>query len=285
MGGNIFKNSTRLSDIEYYLLSEIIISKLKSCVQRIELIKSYKNKKSFGDMDLLISENISQEKLKNIFGIENKDISTNGNITSFLYNNFQIDLISHSIIHFDMCLFYYNYNDFGNILGKIYRRFGLKLTQENLVYLIGHKEIIISTNPKDILNFLKLKDTPITTGFIELKDIFDYFIDTPYFNKDIFISENTKRTGYVQFINYINILNEITTLPSYNKDSYITHIENFFNVDIQSQIRQYTKQINEIKELALKFNGDIIKLILGIENKELGLKMSMHKLTLTTNYI
>lgn len=172
MGGNVFKNTIRLTSKQYKTLSEIIEYYLAiSSIGRFNIIKAYRKKESFGDMDILISKSCITED--HVFGIlnlaakklgysmeDNAEVNhkdgvytkyvKNGDITSYAMKTsndpddkevFQIDVIRVDEGAFNFACNYFSYNDLGNFIGRIAHKFGLKFGHNGLWYPLHWKEL------------------------------------------------------------------------------------------------------------------------------------------------
>jgi hypothetical protein len=129
MGGNALKTvkTERKNIEEYNHIKTLIISQLNKYINS-QVVFEPPEKYSFGDLDILYIDDgkIAIEHLiKELF--DPKEIVNNGLVTSFDYDNFQIDLIkSVSIADFNSKMFYYSYGDVGPLIGKITNFYNIK---------------------------------------------------------------------------------------------------------------------------------------------------------------
>lgn len=138
MGGNAFPNYclARLNAEDYVIISNEIVNRLRSNFpdSLFEVIPSYRSKDSFGDLDILYCSDVPRDSLKNC--ISPVDYVYNGDVSSFAVEIndqlFQVDLIKSPRVSFDFALSYFSYNDLGNLLGRVFRRGGLKLGHRGL---------------------------------------------------------------------------------------------------------------------------------------------------------
>lgn len=223
MGGNALKSTVRLLAHDYYVVASLVESKLKLMFSEVSVIPSYANKESFGDLDILV----------NIHGVETKwvdlvrthfkpdQLIKNGNVVSFSfpvdYKVFQVDLIASSAELFKTSLFYFSYNDFGNLLGRLSHKLGLKFGHTGLHYVVrdskvqGTQEILITRDPSQILAILGLSYERYSLGFKTLDEIFNYVSSSKFFNPDIYLLDNLnhgsrirdrKRETYRKFLEW-----------------------------------------------------------------------------------
>ena len=125
---------------EYFQLEAEVLSKLRTDfpARRVEAIRAYSQKPSFGDMDILFESdylNINViDYLKETFN--SKEVVRNSHVYSFEYNNFQIDLILTSKANFDTSFTYFAYNDLGNLMRRVSHKLGFKYGHECLSLII-----------------------------------------------------------------------------------------------------------------------------------------------------
>lgn len=227
MGGNALKNTItrRYQADEYYELVEEVKSKLYALFPdaSIHVLRAYDTKESFGDMDVLISNvlingippNTKLEyKLLEQFGYN--EIKKNGNVYSFDHKGLQIDLILTSKEDFLTSAAYYDYNDLGNLLGRISHKMGFKYGHQGLTVIVREgdyviDEIIVSKNTSQILEFLGYDVVTYIAGFDTMEDIYEYVASGKFFNPEIFLLDNRnhksrirdrKRTTYSGFLEW-----------------------------------------------------------------------------------
>ncbi len=312
MGGNALKkfNVIRLHKEEYDIVSKELKNRLSNLFPniRFDVIPSFKNKQSFGDMDILYSGvDITQfhksiiTEFNPIGHVNNSDCLS---ITYPIKNEFfQVDLIKTTSKLHDFSLNYFSYNDCGNLMGRIYKKMGLKFGHKGLVYVIRDpdnsntiiKEITITTDWNYVIELGKFSKYDFNR-FIELTDIFDYIISSPYFNRDIFLLENrnhisrvrdAKRISYKLFLEYVENKSDLPKFDWSNSqiksDILIKLFNNFpeFKQEYNTVIDGYLKN----KKLHEKYNGDFIREWIGLEGKDLGMFMKSIKNKMTNNFI
>ncbi|MFN8575367.1 MAG: hypothetical protein U0354_00785 [Candidatus Sericytochromatia bacterium] len=293
MGGNALKNcfTRRYQKDEYNDLSKEVINILKKSenILNINIPFSYRNKESFGDMDIVISFNKNFDignYIKKSFNP--KQIVSNGDCISFEYKEFQIDLIK-SNEHYYTNLEYLNWNDLGNIIGRVAHKFGLKYGHKGLAYIIKNesgynpRELMLTENILDILDFLGFDYDRYTFGFDNVSDIYDFVIESKFFNPIIFSFEemnhinrvrNKKRITYKGFLEYINtkdLTNKTYFQYNSNKEIYLARINYYFpEAHIFDFIENYKNDIEKKEFIKSKFNGDLVSQITGLSDKNLG---------------
>ena len=292
MGGNALKDcvTRRYNADEYFILEEDVLKKLRSLFPFPEITptKSYKNKPSYGDMDILIdSEFMTEYMIISILDeFQPKQMFKNGNCLSFEYKEFQIDLIACGK-DYKTSQDYFAYNDLGNLCGRIAHSMGLKLGHDGLSYNFKFnndtylfKNVLLLTEWEDILPVLGLSYERYAQGFAEMEDIFKFVVSSRFFNKHIFALENrnhtsrvrdAKRKTYTEFLAYIKPMAEhpLAQAIVMGKEAYLPYLKAY--------IYNFTKVYNENMyayedecKFKLLYNGDRVSKLTGLVNKELG---------------
>jgi hypothetical protein len=281
MGGKALKNVTRKSKEEYQQIKNNILEKFQLENINIDFPIELSEKESFGDLDILYNQNINMKEII-IKLFDPEEIVTNGDVISFNYGDFQIDMIKCKYLEF--AKFYFSYGDFGGIMGRIMNHYGFKFGHEGFwlnVYLEKNElvdethsygKIILTTCPIDFCKFVGL-DYNTFFSLTSTSKIFEYIKSSKYFNPLIFETLNydhnkraKKRPMYISFLNDINIIT----------DRGGTHInENLQLVGIKyfNKEDEYEKIFNNLKrkkEISNKFNGKIL-LDLGVNQKSIGI--------------
>lgn len=251
-------------------------------------VKFYHTKETHGDCDLLILNNGNLgnvvEKLKEKFGI----VHNNGNVFSFEYDKYQIDIIPQPVRNWETAQIFFDYDPTGNLMGKTAHHFGLKYGFEGLVYpfrgFSGREvaDIVISKDNKKIFNFLGFDYDRYLKGFDTLEEIYEYIINSKYFNPKGFMMDelnhidrkrNKKRMTYQGFLEYLNSYTK--ELPSYNfnkdKSVYIDLIDKYFiESNFKTQLNDLTEKNNIYQKVITLFNGNLVMEWTRLKDKELG---------------
>lgn len=291
MGGNCIKNAhTRRYDAdEYYSLCDDVIRKISfgdNTWLSVEVIPSYRNKESFGDMDILYStfteKPFTKNKIHEMFP-ESKEIVVNTNVTSFEYEEFQIDLIHVRNDIIDYALNYFSFSDLGNLIGRIAHRFGLKHGHNGLFLPLRDgdnkfAEILLTDDYSTALKFLDLDPNRFKQGFDDLEDMFEYVTSSKWFHPDSYDlaelshmhrTRDRKRVTYQKFLEYIKDWSGEVIPRRPNKQDYMEEIFDFFP-GAREQFRQVMADLAMKKMAKEKFNGDVVSEITGLVDRELG---------------
>jgi len=144
-------------------------------------------------------------------------------------------------------------------------------------------DIVISKDNRKIFKFFDLDYDKYLKGFDNLEEIFEFIINSKYFNPNNFLMENLnsvdrkrskKRSTYKGFLDYINLKNfDKDSGFKFNKDksSYHRIINEYFpESNFLEILDELKKEDDRNKRISEKFNGNIVMEITGLKGKELG---------------
>lgn len=296
MGGNALAATCRRHNKEeYYAKEEEILFALKGLFphSRAYPIKAYRSKDSFGDCDVLLeSFDLPSnwiEMLAEVF--DSKQVIKNGNVCSFEYYELQVDIIVTKPEDFNSSAQYFDYNDLGNLIGRVAHSMGLKLGHDGLTYKFYAKErqvfreITLLKDWKDILPVLGYSYERYAQGFDTLDEMFQFVVSSPSFNKDIYLLHNrnhtsrvrdAKRKTYMSFLKYCETYEE-TSVQQYYKRSEDSSKHDYWIEYLFTHIPGFKEQYEEVQaeyereqKYKERFNGNLVKEWCGIDGKELG---------------
>lgn len=295
MGGNALKNTytRRYNKDEYFKLFEKIRLMYTDRPNSFKLLKSYNNKQTFGDMDIIINSNFVEKNLKRIeYIFKPNQIYNNGNVVSFDFEELQIDFIFINDRYYHTAKTYYDYNDLGNLMGRIARKLkvsyghkGLfhKIYSEDGAKILREVDIVEDCGVYDtrkVFNFLGFDYDIYLNGFNEIEDIFKFVVNSKFFNKDIFSYENLdhanrvrnkKRKTYQDFIEYIEKINISGYEFPEDADFYLKRIDEYFpTCRIYEEVKIAKEREEKLKIIKEKFNGNIVSELTGLKDKNLG---------------
>jgi len=253
----------------------------------------YRDKKDFGDLDIIIKNTVPTEKLLKLFTGSECHYDQSETTVSFNYKDFQIDFIRVKPEDFQIAFHYFSYNDLGNLIGQLARMNYLKFGSDGLKYvhyIKGQKigTINVSKNIDKILTFLDLNPSKFHAGFDSLKEVFDYVIKSKYFNPYVSDLEpygyseagvalyrlnkinrerNYKRKTYQEWLEYIKKYKTGDDVYKFREDTNVNEvfdrINNFFpEVKFKEKIENIKKMEENRIKIKNKFNGNIIKELL-----------------------
>lgn len=245
MGGNAIKQTfvRRYARVEFEALSTEVLEKLAAFAGTVysdfQIIPYYRNKPSFGDMDVILRSTVPKSEIDHshiidviyaLFGT--LDVSVNDGVYSFPYKELQIDLVFTNPEDYESSIAYFSYNDLGNLLGRIaksafnvsYGHKGLHFkARETGSHLV--QDITITKDTGEILKLLGLNHETFLKGFDELQEIYDYVVSSPFFRKSFFNLDslnhinrvrNRKRASYMGFLLYIKDLPDLPEIDLFD---------------------------------------------------------------------
>ena len=289
MGGLALAHCTRRFEAgEYYEVADKalqILEKLFPCA-KVRVIKAYRDKPSFGDLDILLESDCLPpfwiDRVSEAFN--SKDSTKNGNALSTEFREMQVDIIATKSNEFESSYQYFNYNDLGNLVGRVAHSMGLKLGHDGLTYkFMGaeryvFKEIKLLDDWEQILPVLGYDYARWAEGFNTLEDIFEFVVSSPFFNKSIYALENRnhaartrdqKRKTYMEFLEWLESYEETNTQ---NAQKYMDRLDYIGN-KIPSFWEQHDATVAEFEqaqEYKKRFNGELVSQWTGLKTQELG---------------
>lgn len=306
MGGNALKEvkTQRLNKEDFERCEKSVLMFLKERFPDalVDAIPSYAEKKDFGDLDVMISEeglNAGGGIKKLIEGAREKFFSrqerANGHVLSFEYRDsekdergFQVDIIQMPEVTFDFAKNYFSFNDLGNLVGRTAHKMGLKFGHNGLWYVMrngDHKiaDVLLTRDFDKSLTFLGFEPKRFREGFQNLKEVYEYVGNSKYFNGDIYLLENQsyksrvrdkKRPTYQMFLNWIRETDKPSsfTYPD-NKDEWLPLMFKEFP-NFKKEYDKALERSSQIIDFKEKFNAKIISQWTGRTGEALGHLMS-----------
>ncbi len=278
MGGNLFKSPQCMdkkiyAEIKKYIQDMLIYHGLE-CGREYVFTVPVGEKETFNDIDILLKSSYS-EKVKWIFNDHN--IVKNDNVFSLLFLGiYQVDFIEVRPENFEMSKIFFNYNDMGNLIGRLSKHFYMKFTP-NGFYMVIYSEdrsrkinkYFISKDIPSIFKFLDIDYDRYLKGFDTYNEVFEFitsskYFDVMYYKKGIHVnsksySRDLKRKTYVKFLKYIDTLDSKERLPRIEYLEAIRKVDMFFGTNVEEK---YKRDVENYKMGMLansKFNGNMIK--------------------------
>jgi hypothetical protein len=291
MGGNLFKLG-RKPRLEYLEIEAEIRTYLDQKIgDTYRVPRFYGDKPDFGDLDILVSSAVANESWHDLRLEIAKDLGitqfkTVGHVFSTVYRNLQVDFFVTPDQYLESCYHFMSFNDLGNLLGKICRRFNLKYGEHGLAYVYRRidnphykQDLEITVDFARICNFLGLEFGLWQNGFESLEVMFDWVIASPYFSvapyqqMDATLKKREQhRTTMQKFVEYLERHGIDKTFNFEDRDSYLEMIDAFFpEANLKAQIQLEQDKETRALIFAEKFNGKLVSSLLPqLEGKALG---------------
>jgi hypothetical protein len=209
-----------------------------------------------------------------------------GHVFSTVYRDLQVDFFVTPEQYLQSCYHFMSFNDLGNLLGKICRRFNLKYGEHGLAYVYRRtdnphykQDLEITTDFARICEFLGLEFDLWQRGFESLEVMFDWVIASPYFSvapyqqMDATLRKREQhRTTMQKFVEYLEQHGINKTFDFQARETYLEQINAFFpEANLTAQIQLELKKETRAFVFAAKFNGKLISSLLPqLEGKALG---------------
>lgn len=236
MGGKALKSISvsRMDRQEFLSVSNDIINKLQEELKTpfVEVLPYYKNKASFGDIDLLVSKDAIQQYGYNSFHkflretLRSPEQTGDSQVYSFGYPSkdkfYQVDLMMHNEDKFLGAKRYFAYNDLNVLINFLATsNFDMTFKKDGLnrfIYGSNSKakklgEFTVDSDFYSSLEFLGLNSNKHKLGFYSLNDMFEFIYDSPYFDSEMFINKTQRgnrdeaqrllRKTYREFCEYV----------------------------------------------------------------------------------
>lgn len=257
-------------------------------------VVSYRDKKTFGDIDIVYSTEDPDfiSTFISLFGVQH--YKHNGDCFSFVYDTkygpFQVDLIWSAADCINFAYHYFNFNDLGNFLGRVYHKAGFKLGHAGLLYVVRSasnpaivlKEITVTKYWLDAMQFMGYGDY-FKQSFNTVEDLFSFALSSPYSNKHIYYLENRnhkarvrdrKRANYSLLLEWVK--NPETPCEDYDWSDKEWNRSLFLEKAFKRwpQFKHEYEKTLELEKIGNnrkeKFNGDLVRAVTGLEGKQLG---------------
>lgn len=291
MGGNALKaqGAVRISADQYHRITAHILLEL-SLICDCHEIFAYAEKESFGDIDILI---LSDKSNREILAELNERIPFVHTYESGPVCGFGYPIDEHTIVQVDLIrtrnqylaynLNYLDWNDLGNLIGRVAHKFGIKHGHDGLTLPVYYDDthklgtVTLTTNHEKAIEFLGFGKMP--TDFKTLRDIFDFVICSKFFNPSIYLLENRNHTARMRDrkrATYTAFLECIKTLPprtyySFNEDKSV-YLPMIFKAFPEAK-DEYDEMFNKalmIKAAHKAFNATMVTEMFGLQGKALG---------------
>jgi hypothetical protein len=274
MGGNLYnlprKPRTQYLEIEREV-REYLNHKLEG---QFRIPRFYANKPDFGDLDVLVQSQPDWDKvrLEIVADLGITQTKAVGHVFSTVYRDLQTDFFTVPAQYLESTYNFMSFNDLGNFLGRICRRFNLKYGEQGLSYVYRRnderykKDLEITQDFARICQFLELDFPAWQNGFASLETVFQWVIASPYFSVAPYLQlegslekRSRDRTTVQKFIEYLQT-NTIQNRPEFlERHQYLPLIcAAFPEANLESRIEHEQQLEARAVQFAEKFNGQLV---------------------------
>jgi hypothetical protein len=248
----------------------------------------YGDKPDFGDLDVLVASRpdwdaVRAEMVRHLGIAETKVV---GHVFSTVYRGLQTDFFVTPERYLESAYTFMCFNDLGNFIGRICRRFDLKYGERGLAYVYrragGNYQVDLEVT-RDFARtcaFLGLDHAAWLAGFASLPEMFEWVIRSPWFSVAPYLDEAdshlrrraSERTTVSRFIAYLRDNGVDKRVDFADRRSYLPMVVAAFpEADLPAQIAREEAAEARQAELSAKFGGKrVMRLVPGLEGKALG---------------
>lgn len=150
----------------------------------------YGDKPDFGDLDVIVARDAwaehGEDVLRALGIVERKRV---GRLQSTVYDGLQTDFFAVGADEVECMYTFMCFNDLGNLIGRLCRRFGLQWGEDGLAYVYRRERhdhykalLPLTRDFARVCGFLQLDHAAWVSGFAKLEDMFAWVIASPYFS-------------------------------------------------------------------------------------------------------
>ncbi|KAJ3082782.1 hypothetical protein HK102_001461 [Quaeritorhiza haematococci] len=323
MGGKALRNCKlrRYVAADYDVLQQRVLAIVSKHFDKYDVPRFLPTKKDFGDVDVVVCSAADPPEYSRIvdaiaqeFG--SKEIVRNGPVCSLEFEEFQVDLIkTRTCEEFRMTVSFMSLGDLGTLVGVIAKKMGMKFGQLGFQFpvyapaspttpvtqtsFLDDPEpeericayVTLSTDMREILNFMGFDSEKWTRGFEDELDVFNFVTRGLYFDPNMFATATIgtanrrrlkNRPMFDRFLKHIadiptaetvkansNIVTFSSTAPKAFKDSHRHRALQHFP-QVVPDVQKIEQTETDLRLFRHKFNGSIVSELTGLTGKSLG---------------
>jgi hypothetical protein len=237
----------------------------------------YGDKIDFGDMDVIVPARPDWDVVRAEIAADLGVTATKavGRVFSMAYDGLQTDLFAVPAMYVDSTYNFMSFNDLGNLLGRMCRRFNLKYGEEGLAYVFRRGrdgsytvDLPVTRDFARVCAFLGLDHAVWVAGFPTLVSLYDWVITSPYFSVAPYLDAPTgpiakrsrDRPTIARFVDYLRTRG-ISARPSFEeREDYIDLIATAFpDARLREQLARQHDRTARARAIAAKFDGELVR--------------------------
>jgi hypothetical protein len=288
MGGKLF-DQPRMARLDYLEREAEIRRFLDDRIPgEYRIPRSYGDKADFGDMDILVASRPDWSELRQTFTAELgvSRVKAVGHVYSMLYRGLQTDFFAVPARFLDVQYDFMSFNDVGNFIGRMCRRFELTWGERGLAHVYRRSggnyraDLELTRDFARVCAFLGLDHARWVAGFETLESVFDWVIESPYFSVAPYLDargdlarRTQVRTSVQRFVDYLRQRGVDRRFAFAERSSYLDHVIGFFaEADRAGLIADEQAAEARADTIASKFSGRrVMALVPGLVGEPLGL--------------
>jgi hypothetical protein len=287
MGGKLF-DLPRMPRAEYLEREAEVRRYLDGVIPGAYRIpRFYGDKPDFGDMDVLVASRPDWDRLRERFvadlGITG--VKSVGHVYSTNYRGLQTDFFTVPADYLDTQYDFMSFNDVGNFIGRMCRRFELKWGERGLAYVYRRAggnyvaDLELSRQFAPVCAFLGLDHAEWQAGFGSLEAVFDWVVASPYFSVAPYLDVRGDlarraqvRPSVQRFVAYLRERGIERRFEFEERSAYLPQvIAAFPDADLPAQIERERAAEARAAAVAAKFSGKrVMQLVPGLVGEPLG---------------
>jgi hypothetical protein len=236
----------------------------------------YGDKPDFGDMDVIVPSRPDWDVVRAEIVSDLKITQTKavGRVFSTVFHGLQTDFFAVPEQFIDSTYDFMSFNDLGNLLGRICKRFNLKWGEHGLSYVFRRansdhylRDLPLTTDFALVCAFLGLDHSAWRAGFPTLTSLFEWTIASPYFSVAPYLDElggtlaarATVRPTIAQFIEFLRERGIIQRPEFADKTCYVEQIAAAFPAaDLMGQLAHEREREARALAVSAKFSGKLV---------------------------
>jgi hypothetical protein len=261
---------------EYVEREAAIRAFLETRGQPYRIPRYYASKPDFGDMDVLVPSRPDWDVVRAELARELQITQTKavGRVFSTVFRGLQTDFFAVPERFLDSTCCFMSFNDLGNLLGRICKRFNLKWGEQGLSYVFRRpssdqyvQDLPLTTELAPVCRFLGLDHAAWLAGFDTLVQMFEWTIASPYFSVAPYLDDisgtlaarATDRPTIAQFIAFLRE-RHVDQRPVFaDKASYVEQIAAAFPAaDLVAQLAHERDREARAQAASAKFSGKLV---------------------------
>ncbi len=268
MGGRLF-DLPRMPRADYLAREAEIRAYLDRVIPGAYRIpRYYDDKADFGDMDVIVAAGPDWHERRQAIaadlGITRSKVV--GHVFSTVYRALQTDFFAVPAHYLDSTFVFMSFNDVGNVIGRMCRRFNLKWGEHGLIYVHRRAgsdsyqvDLPVTQDFTRVCGFLGLDHGTWQRGFADLDALFAWVIRSPYFSVAPYLDEVTgamrqrsrERPTIVRFIAWLREHGVEQRPALAERASYLPQLAaGFPDADLPGQL--HAEEVKEVRAIALR---------------------------------
>ena len=269
---------------EYVIREDAVRAGLDGLGITHRIPRYYGDKVDFGDMDVIVpmpADWLAQRQaIVGVFGIvETKSV---GRVFSTVFRGLQTDFFAVPPEFLESTYDFMSFNDLGNLIGRMCRRFELKWGEQGLSYVFRRQtaenyvvDIPVTQDFARVCAFLGLDHAAWARGFGTLVELYEWVIASPYFSVVPYLDDPGKegrdRPTIARFCEFLRE-RKISARPEFaDRKSYVERVAGAFpEARLLERLAAERAAEARAAKVAAKWNGGLVMRLRPERDQALG---------------